>query len=220
MDKKGAKLGFLLTSATMLFSLSRGGIISVVLGLLLMFITLSLSKKIKMIVGVGFSVVALNLFVKILFKIDFIQLILERFMNGDAGSGRIDIWEKGLALLGNYPFFGVGIGNYRPHVIAEYGNAIYMHNTYMEALVEGGFIGLFLYSLIFILVFITYFKNKSKLNDKGYLIFTFTAVAFMMSTYSFMVNEIFFLVLALIWRYLYEAQSSIKQSRSRRIRCP
>lgn len=206
LNKKWAKTGFFLSSATMLLSLSRGGLISIAFGLGLMFFTSSLSKKIKMVFVFPISCYLINLLIKTTINIDVFKMVTDRFLANDGGSGRLSIWEKGLELFQQHPIFGVGIGNYRPHVIAEYGNAIYMHNTYLETLVESGVIGITIYALIFLFVFFTYFKNRHQLNDNGYLIYTFTAVTFMMATYSFMVNEIFFLTLALIWRYLYEIQ--------------
>lgn len=204
LKKKHAKLGFLLSSVTLMLSLSRGGILAVAFGLALMFLSSSLLKKIQMMIILPISVFLVNLLLKTFINLDVIGMITDRFLADDGGSGRSDIWAIGLRFFQENPIFGVGIFNYRPYSLDEYGYAIYMHNTYLEALVEGGIIGITLYLLIFIIFIATYFNNSSIIKDNKYLFFSFASMALMMATYSFMVNEVFFLVLALFWRYLYE----------------
>lgn len=204
LKEKRSKLGFSLTSITLLLSLSRGGILAVAFGLVLMFLSADLRKKIQMMIILPVSVFLLNFLLKTFMNLDVIGMVINRFLVDDGGSGRSNIWGIGLRFFEENPIFGVGIFNYRPYSLNEYGYAIYMHNTFLEALVEGGIIGLSLYLLVFIIFIITYFNNKAIIKDNKFLLFTFVSMAVMMATYSFMVNEVFFLVLALFWRYLYE----------------
>lgn len=204
LKEKRSKFGFVLTSITMLMTLSRGGILAVVFGLVLMFLSTNLRKKIQMLIILPLSVFVMNFLLKTFMNLDIIGMVTDRFLADDGGSGRSTIWGMGLRFFQENPVFGVGIFNYRPYSMAEYGYAVYMHNTYLEALVEGGVIGITLYLMIFIIFIITYWNNRALLKDHKYLLFSFVSIAVMMATYSFMINEVFFLVLALFWRYLYE----------------
>ena len=67
----------------------------------------------------------------------------------------MDVFKK-------YPIFGVGLGAY-PHEIdflADYRKPIYVHNTYLDILVEVGFIGLVLWSFLFLSVLYCFYLNR------------------------------------------------------------
>lgn len=78
------------------------------------------------------------------------------------GSGRGDMWRIGYAISEDHPVLGVGLGNYVT-VAPAYaqqagsltagdlvipGNVTVMHNTFLQLLVESGFIGLVLFSAV------------------------------------------------------------------------
>ncbi len=204
LERKWAKTGAILSGLTLLLTLSRGGILSALVGLFILFLTSNLKRKIQMVIITPVIAIILNFIIKVSTNVDMFGSILERFTASDGGSGRSIIWSRGFQLFEQNPIFGIGVYNFRAYSEDLYGTGMYMHNSYMEALVEGGLIGILLYLLIFITVIITYYNNRNLIKDKGYILFTFMAMAVMMSTYTFMVNEFFFFVLALLWRYLYE----------------
>lgn len=204
LDKKWSKLGVSLSGLTMLLSMSRGGLMSIAFGLILMFFSANLKRKVKMSIVIPALAYIFNLVVKVIVNVDMLGMIIERFTASDGGSGRSEIWMRGIHFFQQSPVFGIGIFNYRDYSLETFGTDMYIHNTYLEALVEGGLIGIILYFIALMLFAITYMNNRKNINDKGYLIFSFVAVVVMMSTYTLMVNEIFFFLLALFWRYLHE----------------
>ena len=131
-------------------------------------------------------------------------MITDRFLALDGGSGRSDLWGNGLMFFKENPMFGIGLFNYRAYSEALYGVPAFMHNAFMDALVEGGVVGFTLYIMIFITFFITYYNNRKLINDNGYLLFSLAAMIVIMNTYSLMVNEAFFVLLAVMWRYMHE----------------
>lgn len=202
-DKKWSKIGLLLSGSTIILSLSRGGIGAIIIGLLLMFISSSVRQKVKMIFILPLFFYLTNLILKLTVNIDVFAMIAQRFSADDGGSGRSRLWESGLQFFYDSPVFGIGIFNYLPYSVSKFGYPAHMHNTFLDTLVEGGVVGFVLYSLVFIILIITYFNNRKRIKDKGYLLFTLVSMIFLMNTYSLMVNESFYLVLALMWRYLY-----------------
>lgn len=212
LNKKWSKIGLILSALTLLLTMSRGGVLSIVFGLALMFITVELRTKIKLLIVLPVVFFLMNFLAKISLNIDVFKMIINRFTTDDGGSGRSVIWKMGLSIFQDSPLFGVGIFNYIPTSGALFGSPVYMHNSYLEALIDGGLVGIVLYLTIFIFVFVAYFSSRKLINDNGYLIFSFASVTIMMGTYSFMINEIFFLVLALICRYLIEINNKKEPS--------
>ena len=210
---KWAKVGLILSTISILLTLSRGGILAVIFGLIIMFFSANIRQKIYMTIFIPISIIILNYISKITLKLDLINTAIERFSTSDSGSGRADLWLHGLQFFYDNPIFGIGIFNFLPYSVTEFGLPVYMHSAFIDSLVEGGIIGFFLYILVFIIFIITYYVNREKITDKGYILFAFVGMIVMMNTYSLMINEAFYLLLALMWRYLYEVRVSGKNIR-------
>jgi O-antigen ligase len=211
LDKKWAKWGLLLSTVTMLLTLSRGGIVAIAFGILLMFLTSNTAKKLKMLIILPLTTLILNILINIMTGINMLTMITDRFLINDGGSGRSNLWGVALQFFQEHPIFGIGIFNFLPYGQEKFGAPSYLHNSYLEVLVESGLIGFSLYLLVFISVIVTYYNYRKKINDKGYLFFTFISISVFMATYSLIVNEVFYFVLALFWRYLYEIKHPSKE---------
>jgi O-antigen ligase len=77
---------------------------------------------------------------------------------GGDGTGRLDVWRVAWRVSGDYPFTGVGVGNFRlysPKYVRRPGNInrvdiivdrnVVVHNSYLSVLVETGIPGLILF---------------------------------------------------------------------------
>lgn len=62
------------------------------------------------------------------------------------GSGRLVIWRHGVELFSTNPWFGIGLDNFRAYNDRLFHHRQYMHNTYLEVLVENGLVGFVLFA--------------------------------------------------------------------------
>lgn len=207
-----AKIGLLLSSTALLLTFSRGAYIAVLLGGLLLFLTSKAKTKLK-IVLLGPPVLYLLVAgASQVFNMNIAQIVGDRF-NGsvsDNGSGRLEIWGNGLQLFADNQYFGIGIYNYRAYSNAVFNNDHYMHNTFLEVLTESGIIGFTLYIAIFLWIFYDFYLHRSKAVDTRYLVATLISMLIFMSSLSLVASEVFFLILAVIWRYLFEIEQNRK----------
>ncbi|AKO93704.1 hypothetical protein BEH_17465 [Priestia filamentosa] len=207
---KWSKLGLFLATTTILLTLSRGAILAILFGILIFFISSKLKTKIKLvIIGLLFIIGTLQ-FANYFLGINVLDMITSRFESSasDNGSGRLDLWEHGMILFESNPFFGIGLFNFRPYNMSEFGSSLYMHNTFLEVLTESGVIGITLYLSMFILLFISLYKGRLKDSNMTYLFLTLCSMTVLFTSLSMIINEVFFLFVALSWRYLLEAKSN------------
>ena len=203
LDNKRNKLGLVLFSLSIILSFSRGAYISILFAFIIYFIfDIDLFGKVKFIL-----LFILLLFVAIycldLMSIDIYSVIDSRFkaLTTDGGSGRLELWTNALNTFKDHPFFGIGINSTVQYGDLIYGNAHYIHNTYLEVLSEGGIICFIAY---FIFLFSILKKSYSlmKYNYRSKFIFyTIISMYFQMIFLSLLYNEAFYLCLVLLYRY-------------------
>jgi O-antigen ligase len=142
---------------TTLLTASRSG----ALGLLIVFALLARSTgggpKISRVQVVAFLLITLGILVTAIPEqnIERIQNLDPTATKKSGGVGsystqrRVETVETGWQMFGDYPLFGVGIGNFRPVAQQVYFDPFFRppHNSYIWALAEGGilFFGLYLY---------------------------------------------------------------------------
>lgn len=167
LDKKTHLENLIFYSSIVLFfkTLSRGGIIGLIFLFLVNFIQNRKKNKkyMKNILLLLFLMVIIFYFFKseILKYIDFNKFYSRvadfNFINiknkNELGSGRLGLWLSGIELLKKNLFFGVGMNNIPELLFELKGDYHYLHNTFLEVLVENGIIGgifyfLFLFSFI------------------------------------------------------------------------
>lgn len=200
------KFGLFLSSLTLILSFSRGGIIAILFAFVIgIFISKGkvLLRNILLITVLG---VIIFITLNSLFNIDLINVLSERFtaMSFDQGSGRLNIWSNGLFLFSENPIFGIGIYNFQQYNMMFFNDYHYLHNTYLEVLVESGVIGFTLYFLVFIILLYKLYKLQKVMPESRFLFTTLLSIIVIMSTLSLIINEFIFLFLALCIRYLNE----------------
>ncbi len=141
---------------------SRGGEIALIVGF---FVFLFISKPITNIKFKHFTIVGVIIIVFFLITIG--STVSERFSSSFSSSDksvthRFVLWEEAVGVFKNNPIFGVGLGAY-PHEVdfsADYRKPIYVHNTYLDILVEVGIIGLFMWIGLFLSSFYIFWLNR------------------------------------------------------------
>lgn len=153
----------LLYSACILLSLSRGAIISNIVGVLLLFIANgSLKKRMKLVTIISMFTL-LVYFLLTSFNSDINELIFRRFNFSSDNSvmQRFELLKIGLNSLTKYPF-GVGLGNMELYYLNEFSRYKVAHNDFISVLIEAGIVSLVLYLMYFVKIFL-YFKPIGKI---------------------------------------------------------
>lgn len=157
-------LSIMLLSINTLYTYSRGGMLALIFVLLIIFI--QDKNKVKMII-VSFFIL-LFLLPKIPASVHERFNSINTYEEDASSMGRIAAWHAGLAMLKENPLLGVGVGNfnsqiihYVPEDLKQYvfkGKAA--HNMYIQVGSETGYIGLFVFLLLFGSIFHDVFKIR------------------------------------------------------------
>lgn len=196
-----------LLSVLIILTLSTGGIISIVFSLsiyyLLSFIKMK-NKKVNLIKFIKYFLVVAIVIVYVFFIFDIIEsnefianIVEKRIDNLDKGSGRYEIWQNGLSIFCDNPFFGIGWFNFLQYNIVRFGRENYMHNTFLETLVETGILGFLIYLIFFIVLFFYVLKLQYYKNNK-YLLYSFLSILVMMNSLSLYIDEVFFIYMVFV----------------------
>lgn len=139
-------VGLALMLTSVLLSLSRGGMLSLLgAGVLCLAIQVGRSRR-RAPVESGLLILVLVAAVTAWFGFDAIESRLDTVLQGEAlKESRGPLWQRLLPVVKAYPIFGTGYGTFRdieptqhqgsedPNLVAEHA-----HNDYLEALIEGG----------------------------------------------------------------------------------
>ncbi|WP_088363429.1 O-antigen ligase family protein [Bacillus cereus] len=205
-------LGLILCVTTSLLTFSRGGILALVLVVFVYICMSSFAKKIKIIISlVLFSVVIFSLSNSVMGgQLDDILNKRISDFSHDNGSGRFTLWEAAFKYYLSNPYIGIGAFNFSNYYEYQFNEKLYVHNTFLEILSESGTIGFLLYSaFLFILMF--KLAQHTLFREKPYLLLTMIAFLFQMMSLSLIINEAFFLFLAVVVKYIsiYEGRGKI-----------
>jgi O-antigen ligase len=146
----GTALAVLLVAGS-LFSLSRGGLASILVSSLVMAAVatnwkMSLGRKLATaIVFCLFAAVAL-------FFLTPISLVTRLAQHNTAG--RLSVWSEGIAIVGQYPLFGCGLGGFESaflkfKVVEGLILVDYAHNDYLQLMSELGIAGFLIGATLF-----------------------------------------------------------------------
>lgn len=186
----------ILSLITLGLTMSRGGILGTLIYLVLYFFYIEKNKKKSTI----FLLSILTLFFLIVFfyndglYFEIIENIIgSRVKNDAGGSGRLILWQIGLEAFFKYPLKGIGLYNFLSYSKNLTPLSNYLHNTFLEILVENGII---VFVMILISIFLLLFsKNKNKFSKNIKLIILGQMVmAFFLSL---IINEFIYFTLAL-----------------------
>jgi O-antigen ligase len=97
------------------------------------------------------------------------KLTSERLHDQQNITFRINLYDAGFKMFAERPMFGWGMNStpsHLPEYLYEYNDKVFVHNSYLEILIEQGIVGLALYIMIFFHCFkigtpIYRFRNKS-----------------------------------------------------------
>ncbi|HAM80051.1 O-antigen ligase family protein [Ornithinibacillus bavariensis] len=127
---------------------SRGGTLSIMLGLSFVLYLCFISGRIKELI---LFICVIGIFSSVMYWVhstsDVISFAIERVSNigsnGDGTSYRIFLWKSALEMWAKNPFLGVGIGQYISYSPEVFGYSLtnIPHNTYLSFLSETGIIG-------------------------------------------------------------------------------
>ncbi|MHC5201491.1 O-antigen ligase family protein [Myroides sp. LJL119] len=183
---------FLMLTCCVILSFSRGGWLGIFIPAFLYFMVnfRRISLKYFFLVAT-FTISVIIYFYETLFKL--LDEGISNRLDIGSGSGRFDLWATGLEVFENNFFFGLGANMF----VFDYGK--YVHNTYLQVLVDGGIFGFILFSLFLFNVFIC-IKKLCKYNYKGnvFLLISFYSILIQMFSLSILYNEAWILILGFV----------------------
>ena len=205
-------IGLILCVTTSLLTFSRGGILALVLVVFVYVCTSSFAKKIKIMMSLLlFSVVIFSLSNSVMGgQLDDILNKRISDFSHDNGSGRFTLWEAAFKYYISNPYIGIGAFNFSNYYEFQFNEKLYVHNTFLEILSESGTIGFLLYSA-FLIILMFKLTQYTLFREKPYLLLTMVAFLFQMMSLSLIINEAFFLFLAVVVKYIsiYEGRGKI-----------
>ena len=209
------KIGLLLVVVTNLLTFSRGGLMVMIALFLLYMILNHPMKQLKMIIALTLSV-TLGAYISIVyFKFQIFDILTSRMKDftEDGGSGRLDLWGRAWNYFTEHPFFGIGAFNFSDYNWHEYQDTLTVHNTYLDILSESGLLGIFCY-LLFILLVLYQLIEYKVYKKRPYLFLTFVGLVLQMGFLSVIINDMFFLYLAVLSTYMTKQEQGIQAHNS------
>ncbi|GHG68032.1 polysaccharide polymerase [Alishewanella longhuensis] len=198
-----------------LLTVSRGGLLALILVFSLVFINsffrFLLRPKFTLSFFAGLLSLIVFIYIAVLFLSsvdDVISIIERRLSSAASGSGRFEIWINGLSLWQQSPLFGIGWHNFLYYNSNFFMRDNYAHNTFLEVLVETGIVGFTIYFLFFLSFFYSILKVINSDSRKIYLLFTFVAMVLMLNNLSLIISEATFFLMAVVYMSLYKIKLS------------
>ncbi|MDG5787889.1 O-antigen ligase family protein [Evansella sp. AB-P1] len=199
------KLGLFLCIITSILTFSRGGLLVIGILFFLYFIMSNIGKQLKMLmISVSLSLVAI--YISLLFsQLNVIEMLDSRFgdFSNDGGSGRFELWGRAIDFFSTNILVGIGAFNFSDYNDFYYGDNLSVHNTFFDILSESGVLGFFFYMLFILFVFIQLIQNNVH-RKKPYLFFTYIGYVLQLLSLSVIINDMFFMYLAILSIYIKE----------------
>lgn len=166
-------VGIIITYIGVFFTVSRTGIVLLFAAQVMIFFSQSSGKQRRNIIILGLiGLVLVWLISENAFRLA--GTILPAVSQGEDTMGlRYALWEAAIRMFKEKPVTGVGIGMYRflvPYYSQDLpfirGRSIWVHNTYLQILVETGFVGFILFFGMFTNAFLNFLKAKFPPDDE------------------------------------------------------
>jgi putative inorganic carbon (hco3(-)) transporter len=150
----GLVIGSVVTTFTLLATLSRGGILGFAIGLAVI-MALYMQPRWRLVLAVGMVVMALAFF----FSYQNPQTGNDAFDDAMGLESRIELWERGVLVVSDFPLTGISINGYRRVVhtlyplysIAPDTDVAHAHNHLLQTAVDLGLPGLIIYLAIWLI---------------------------------------------------------------------
>ncbi|MGG3798661.1 O-antigen ligase family protein [Metabacillus fastidiosus] len=199
------QIGLVLCLITNLLTFSRGGLL-VILFLLVMYMLMNNPiRQMKLAAGLIGSLSIIGYFIINKLKFDIFHILSSRandFLN-DGGSGRFELWGRSWEAFSSNFILGIGAFNFSEYNEFHYGDRLTVHNTFLDILSESGLVVISLFCLFIFLVIFEMFQSNIHKHHQ-YLLLTFIGFIVQMSMLTVIINDIFFLYLAVLATYLYK----------------
>lgn len=185
------------------YSLKRTAMVAVGFAFFAYLLALLKQRKLKVSTVFGISVlfiVSYNLLLSV--NAEFGGRIFERFgdMESDQGSGRIDIYKDVIEAVNNFDIghfmFGGGRGN-----IGKYTHGYSAHNEFLEVLFSWGVIGLILYIIFLVKLFVMFIRSDKHLNIYPLKVASLGIFIAMSITSHLVIYPYLFCILTSFWGY-------------------
>ncbi|TKD70809.1 O-antigen ligase family protein [Pseudalkalibacillus hwajinpoensis] len=202
------KVGLFLCLTTSILTFSRGGLVALILIFLLYAVTNKPKEQLKLIGGVIASLGIMAYIAIVELKFDVFSLVASRVddLSSDGGSGRFELWGRAIDYFSSHMVLGLGAFNFSDYNLFDYGEPHYVHNTFLEILSDSGITGLFFYLLFILIVFVQLLQSRLY-RTKPYLFLTFIGFLLQMVSLSLVINDMFFLFMAILSAYLSQTES-------------
>lgn len=187
---KNRKTLAVLSLFLILLTFSRGAILSIVMGMLITYLILFPKKFFKPILYVIFLLTFV--FVIYLLNSDFIVFdMIEKRLIQQGTSGRLDYWVNAINIFLINPFLGTGI-----HTSLILNEMHYLHNTYLDILLDIGFLGFSFYIIVQLIILIDMFLHCKKYKMDWYVVAIFISLIISNIFLSAVISEFYFLIIA------------------------
>ncbi|WP_223701141.1 O-antigen ligase family protein [Sutcliffiella deserti] len=201
------RLGLILCIAANLLTLSRGGFVALVIMFAVYLVLNKPYKQMKILVGSVLSLSLLAYIVIVQLKFDMLGMINSRFedFSTDGGSGRFELWGRAWSFFSDNMIFGIGAFNFSDYNLFRHNDTLTVHNTFLDILSESGLVGISFFLIFIFLIFIQLWKFNVH-REKQYLFLTYIGFVIQMMFLSVIINDMFFVYLAILSTYLHSIQ--------------
>ncbi|MDR0139305.1 O-antigen ligase family protein [Metabacillus idriensis] len=211
------RLGLILCLVTNLLTFSRGGLLALIIIFAIYILLNNLVKQFQIFLGLASSLAIIAYIAIVQLKFDIFGILDSRIndFSNDGGSGRFELWGRAWDYFSSNVVLGIGAFNFSDYNAFQYQDTLTVHNTFLDILSESGILGFSCY-LLFI-SFVIYQLIESRVyKKKPYLFLAFIGFVFQMVSLSVIINDIFFMYLAILSIYLTnEKQNRVKEIESK-----
>ncbi|PLW82081.1 hypothetical protein CWI75_09775 [Kineobactrum sediminis] len=178
--------------ASLLLSMSRGGGVAFIFGLVGVIVMARPRAWVYIILS--FSILlTVYFFWPAGYLVDVIGIYIDKRVSGiETAGGRTIIWRNALELWESRPVFGYGIFSFQDVLGEVFNDYRHAHNTYLEVLFETGIIGFVIFSSFILFSLFLSLRISLKCNELRFLFPSFVALVVAIFGLSVYIHPVFF----------------------------
>ncbi len=194
---------------------SRGGLIALAAGYLIILVSYLRSNIRKWYKPIGVVVVCLLLVQTLMPQSLWLRYSTLLNLETSTLEGRQGIWEAGLEAVQQSPIFGIGIGTYADVSLEALGREFTAHNTFVSIYVEQGIVGLALFVVPLALMLFQVWRFPHHQNYYG--VAMIVVIIAMSLTATLHWNKVIWLVFGLLMSYRMFSLPNVQSTALRRV---